>query len=98
MDINFENLKNKEIICVKDGYKIGYVDDLVFDSESYKIKDFVCYAKRGLFTFFSKKDDIVIPYDKVQIIGEDIILIDGYDRSNFEIKRKNKLISLFFDE
>lgn len=98
MVFNFEELKKKEIICVKDGYKIGYIDDLIFEEETYKIKSFICYGRRNFLPFIRKSEDIIIPFDKIQIIGEDIILVNEYDRNNFEIKKKNKFLSLFFED
>lgn len=94
----FENLKKKEIICVKDGFKIGYVDDLIFEDSSYIIKSLICYGRHNFLGFFKKTSDIIIPIDKVQIIGEDIILVNDYDRNDFEIKKRNKFLSLFFDD
>ncbi len=98
MLFNFEDLKKKEIICVKDGYKIGYVDDLVIDSDSYTIKSFICYGKNSFLGLFKKTQDIVISCDKIEIIGEDIILIKDYDKNSFEHRKKNKLLSLFFED
>lgn len=98
MLFNFEDLKKKEIICVKDGYKIGYVDDLVIDNDSYTVKSFICYGKHNFLGLFRKSPDIVISCDKIEILGEDIILINDYDRNSFEYRKKNKFLSLFFED
>lgn len=36
--MQFGQLRSKELICIKDGYKIGYVDDIEFDPETYQIR------------------------------------------------------------
>lgn len=81
MLVEFGELHNKEMICVKDGFKIGYVDDVEFDVESYKIANFICYGRTRLFGLLGRTNDIKISYEQIKVIGEDIILVDGYERN-----------------
>lgn len=72
---SIENLKNMEVIDVDTGSKIGYIKDLVVDCDSYKILSIVLPTpKMG---FFNKKEDIEIPWDKINKIGTDVILVNG---------------------
>ena len=71
----FEDLRNKEIIHLKTGSKIGYVDDVVFETRTAKICDLVVHGRARFFGLFGREDDYVIPWDGIDIIGEDTILV-----------------------
>ena len=73
-EISFSELRCKELINVRDGRRLGKIIDLIFSGETSKIKGIVApYVKRS---FFSKSQDIFIPWRCVQKIGEDVIIVD----------------------
>ena len=71
----FEDLRNKEIIHVKSGSKIGYVDDVIFETRTAKVCDLVVYGRARFFGLFGRDDDFIIPWGDIDIIGEDTILV-----------------------
>jgi YlmC/YmxH family sporulation protein len=71
----FEDLRNKEIIHIKTGSKIGYVDDVVFETRTAKICDLVVHGRSRFFGLFGREDDFVIPWCDVDVIGGDTILV-----------------------
>jgi YlmC/YmxH family sporulation protein len=81
----FEDLRNKEIIHVKSGTKIGYVDDVVFETRTAKVCDLVVHGRTRFFGLFGREDDYIIPWGDIDIIGEDTILVScdfpGYSKS-----------------
>lgn len=79
MNANFKQFKSKEIIDINDGSKIGYVDDMVFDTETADVVSLVVYGRYRFFGLLGREDDIVIDWDAIETIGEDTILvkIDG---------------------
>ena len=72
MDIYYNDLKNKEVINLNDGSRMGHIVDLVIDCDSGKILGFVVPGEKK---FFKKSDDIIIPLEKVRRIGDDVILV-----------------------
>ena len=58
----FSDLKCKEVINVCDGGRLGCVTDLELD---------LCTG-----TILAIRDGIVIPFCRIQKIGEDVILVD----------------------
>lgn len=68
-------LRNKEIINIKNGARLGYIDDLEFDTETSEVKSFIVYGRPRFFGLFGKDDDIVITCGDIQIIGVDTVLI-----------------------
>ncbi len=87
MDIAFTDLKEKEIINVNDGKKLGHIIDFLFDIESGQVKGVVVPGSRKI---FRKAEDIFIPLEKIRKIGGDVILVklrvfEGNE--NFNIQR-----------
>lgn len=72
MDISYNELKNKEIVNLCDGTKMGHVVDVVFDSENGKVLGLVAPGEKRI---FKKTEDVFIPLEKVRRIGDDVILV-----------------------
>ena len=72
MEISFADLKEKEIINIYDGKKIGRIIDVLFDIESGVVRGIVVPAEKKL---FRKGEDIFIPLEKLKKIGDDVILV-----------------------
>ena len=69
-------MRQKEIINVKDGCRYGYISDIELDHETGKVKKIVVPGPGKLFGVFGREQEYVIPWDKVKQIGDDIILVD----------------------
>lgn len=67
--------KQKEVINLNDGKRLGYVQDVEADFESGEITAIVVPGTSKLFSV-GGKNDIIIPWNKIKRIGEDIILVD----------------------
>ena len=85
MDISFCNLRNKEVINVCDGKKLGNIVDLVFDTCYGKVTGIVIPADRSILNVFKTCNDIFIPYNKICKIGKDIILVELTPQQNNNI-------------
>ncbi len=68
------DLRHLEIINLCDGSRLGYACDFEFDKEDARILAIVIHGGSGFFGF-GKEDDIVIPWHKIECIGEDTILV-----------------------
>ena len=76
MDISFCSLRNKDVVNVCDGKKLGNIVDLVFDTCYGKVMGIIVPADRGLLSVFKTSSDIFIPYNRIRKIGKDIILVE----------------------
>ena len=75
--ISTEKLKNKEVINISDGRSLGFVYDIEVDLDKGVIDCIVIPGTRGFMGLFSKKEgDVVIKWDKVKTVGDDVILVD----------------------
>lgn len=67
-------LRCKEVINIRNGERLGYIGDLRIECRSGKIVDII--VPTGSPLPFFKQDEYVIPWDAIEKIGEDAILVD----------------------
>ena len=79
-------MKNKEVINVKDGRRIGCVNDVEVDMSCAKLVAIVVHGKLKCFGMFGREDDIVIRWENIEVLGEDTILV----KYNCGCKRRKK--------
>lgn len=70
------DFKHKEVINIKDGKRMGFVQDVCADLESGSITSIIVPGNNKLFSMFSQNSDIVIPWQNITCIGEDVILVE----------------------
>ncbi len=69
-------LRCREVINVRDGCRIGYVNDLEVDISCGRVVALVVPGPCRFFGLFGREDDYLIPWECIKRIGDDIILID----------------------
>ena len=77
MKCTLAELRNKEIINIKNGARMGFVDDVEFDTDDSMIKSFIVYGRSRFFGLFGREDDIILTCDDIEIIGVDTVLISA---------------------
>ena len=70
-----DELRNKQVVCVHSGDVLGYVGDIEIDSQNGKIKSLVIFGKPRLLGLFGSREDIVIPWDDIEVIGAETVLV-----------------------
>ena len=68
-------LKDKEVVSVCDGRRLGYVCDFAVDLKSGKILSLVVPGELRYFGF-KREESCVIPWCAITRIGDDIILVN----------------------
>ncbi len=71
---SFSELRNKEVINIKDGSLLGCVCDIEFNSCSGEITAIVLPGN-GILASLSPKNRIVIPWCDIERIGKDTVLV-----------------------
>ena len=71
---SFSELRNKEVINIKDGSLLGCVCDVEFNSCSGEITAIVLPGN-GILASLSSKNRIVIPWCDIERIGKDTVLV-----------------------
>lgn len=83
-------MKNKEVINICDGRRLGFVVDGQIDITQGKLLSIIVPGECN-FLGISKGEDILIPWECIERIGDDIILVkvsDIYMRCEKAKKRK----------
>ena len=68
------DLREKEVINLCDGERLGYVAELEIEICEARVTALVIPAEIGLFGC-PKGEGLVIPWEKIECIGEDTILV-----------------------
>ena len=88
MVYSFSALKNKEVVDVKTGVKIGYVDDVELDGETGKIVSMIIYGRSRAFGLMGRDEDIIVKCSDIELIGEDTVLV-RFEKDTICIKSKS---------
>ena len=70
------DFKHKEVINITDGKRLGFVQDVTADLESGIITSIIVPGNNKLLNIFSSNNDIVIPWQNIKCIGDDVILVE----------------------
>ena len=76
MICRMDDLQRKEVVSVKNGVKLGFADDVTIDTEEAQVRGLVVYGKLRLFGLLGRRPDVVIPWESIEVIGEDAILVN----------------------
>lgn len=74
--INLSEIKEKEVINVKDGSKIGFIYDFEIDLEKGKVLAIIIPGPGKVLGIFGKNKDLVIEWKNIIRIGYDAVLVD----------------------
>lgn len=71
------DLKLKEVINVIDGKRLGAITDIEIDIETGRLTAIVVPGQGRFLGFFGRNEDMIIPWDKINKIGMDVILVEA---------------------
>lgn len=74
------DLKQKEVVNISDGRRLGFVSDVEIDLDNGRIDALVIPGGGRFFGLMGKDNEFIIPWEKIKKIGEDIILVDLDER------------------
>lgn len=70
------DFKHKEVVNIKDGKRLGFVQDVCADLGTGKITSIIVPGNNKLMNIFSQGTDIEIPWQDIKCIGDDLILVE----------------------
>lgn len=72
----FSELYCKEVICLRDGRRLGYINNVRLELPEGRICAVIVPGPCRFFGLWGRRDDYVIPWNCIKRIGPDIILVD----------------------
>lgn len=70
------DFKHKEVINITDGRRLGFVQDVTANLESGIITSIIVPGSNRMFKVFSTGNEVVIPWEQIKCIGDDVILVE----------------------
>ena len=74
--MKFTELRCKEVICICDGRRLGFVCDVKVEVPEGCVVAIVVPGPCRILGLWGRKDDYLIPWSCIRRIGPDIILVD----------------------
>lgn len=87
--VKISDLRMREVVNVLDGKKLGNITDIELDLEGGRVVAFILPGRLRGFSVFAKREEIVIPWEKIVRIGRDVILVELPIVSEIEQYRNN---------
>ncbi len=76
MNCRIGELRNKEVVNMKDGGRLGFVSDVELDTAAATLTAVVVYGRLRLFGLLGREPDFVIPWKDIELIGDDTVLVN----------------------
>lgn len=89
------DMREKQVVCIKDGSILGLVSDFELDTESGRLVSILIYGRRRLFGIFGRDADCKISWESIEVIGEDSILVNCEGYSTKSVHRGGLLSEIF---
>lgn len=90
------DMREKEVINLKDGCRLGPVCDVEFDTCSGNIISLIIFGKGKMFGLMGRYEDIKICWNDIKVIGDDTILVDIELSDQCKIQTKENILDSLF--
>jgi YlmC/YmxH family sporulation protein len=74
--IKLSDIRDKEVINLFNGQRMGYIADFEVDMDKGTLTGIILPGEGKVMSFFTKTNDIFIDWGKIIKIGNDTILVD----------------------
>lgn len=86
--MRFSELRDKEIINISNGHRLGFVADVELDFPGGELRALIVPGPARFFGLFGREPDYLVPKECITKMGKDLILVDIH--GDYHRERKNK--------
>ncbi len=76
MICRIDELRNKQVVCIKDGRVLGYISDIELDTEKGTLTSLIIYGRPKALGLIGREEDIIIPFENIEVIGPETVLVN----------------------
>lgn len=76
MFCRINDLKDKYVINVRNGSRLGFVADAQIDTAGAVVSALVIKGKLRFWGLLGREDDVIVKWSDIEVIGEDTILVN----------------------
>jgi len=98
MECRIEDFRYKEVVNVCDGQRLGYVCDVLIDIMKGSVVAILVPGRCKFLDLFWREDDYILPWDCINRIGGDIILVEIPGEYRRGKREKSPWFTWQFDE
>ena len=69
MICSLSELRDKEVINIKTGAKLGYVDDIEINTDNATVIALIVYGRPRFFGLLGRDEDMIIRCKEIEVIG-----------------------------
>ena len=70
------DLRNKDIVSLKDGRKLGPVCDIELDLTAGRVMALILPGTNTVWGRFARRSDVIVPWSGIYRLGVDTVLVD----------------------
>lgn len=74
---NIADFKNKQVVSMETGTVLGFIGELEIDTKTGSVANMVIFGRQKLFGVLGREEDINIPWENIEVIGEETVLVKG---------------------
>jgi len=89
--IKISDLRSRDVINILDGKKLGNIIDIDLDLDNGRVLALVLPGRVKGF-LFTKREEVVVPWQKIVRIGRDVILVEVPIANEIEEYRRDYLL------
>lgn len=86
------DLRNKQVVCIKNGCVLGFIYDVEFSTSDGSLTSIIIPGRPRFFGLFGHDEDIVIPWSEIEVIGQETVLVTT-DSIPFDTRTKKGFFS-----
>ncbi len=88
------DIRNKQIVCVKNGCVLGYPGDVEFSCPDGKAESLIIQGRARLLGLLGREEDIIIPWNEIEVIGQETILVKTDPAPFVNLGKRNRFFGL----
>lgn len=90
MSCRIGDLRNKQVVCVRNGCVLGFVSDVEISTVDGRLEAIVIFGRPRALGVLGREDDIVIPWSEIEVIGQETVIVATDPTPFVRLSKRNR--------